>query len=133
MTSQTDATLQQQISALEALLQLLIKEARCLQSGSITELEPIAAEKERLYQNISILESRHCTQAPNLTPVDLRARRKVLLQKIVQHNQLNGQVIGALERFNKGAWQIIFGTDHPLYTDVGTTQNAAQRHLIGSA
>ena len=37
------------------------------------------------------------------------------------------------QRGNQGAWQILFGANDPLYTDGGTTQHTAQRHLIGSA
>lgn len=133
MDSQTDTALQLQIGVLEALLQLLHQEERCLQSGIMTELEPIAAEKERLYQTISALESQRRTQSSTVTRMGLQAQRRALLEKIVQHNQQNGQIIGALERFNQGAWQILFGTNDPLYTDGGTTQNTTQRHLIGSA
>ncbi len=133
MDSQTDTALQLQIGVLEALLQLLHQEGHCLQSGIMTELEPIAAEKERLYQTISALESQRRTPPSTVTRMGLQAQRRDLLEKIVQHNQRNGQIISALERFNQGAWQILFGTDDPLYTDGGTTQNTTQRHLIGSA
>ena len=133
MDSQTDTALQLQIGVLEALLQLLHQEERCLQSGIMTELEPISAEKERLYQTISTLESQRRTPPSTVARMGLQAQRRDLLEKIVQHNQRNGQIIGALERFNQGAWQILFGTNDPLYTDGGTTQNTTQRHLIGSA
>ena len=133
MDSQTDTALQLQIGVLEALLQLLHQEGRCLQSGIMTELEPIAAEKERLYQTISALESQRRTQPSTVTSMGPQAQRRALLEKIVQRNQQNGQIISALERFNQGAWQIFFGTNDPLYTDGGTTQNTTQRHLIGSA
>ena len=133
MESPTGTALQQQIGALETLLQLLHQEEHCLQSGSMTALESIAAEKERLYQSISTLESRRHTQPPTATHTDLQAQRRALMGRIILHNQRNGQIIGALERFNRGAWQILFGTSDPLYTDGGTTQHTAQRHLIGSA
>ena len=128
-----DTALQLQIGALEALLQLLRHEGHCLQSGIMTELEPIAAEKERLYQTISALESQRRTPPSPVTHMGLQAQRQDLLEKIVQYNQQNGQIIGALERFNQGAWKILFGINESLYTDGGTTQNTPQRHLIGSA
>ena len=133
MESPTSTALQQQIGALETLLQLLHQEEHCLQSGDMTALESIAAEKERLYQSISTLESRRHTQPPTATHTDLQAQRRALMGRIILHNQRNGQIIGALERFNQGAWQILFGANDPLYTDGGTTQHTAQRHLIGSA
>ena len=99
MDSQTDTALQLQIGVLEALLQLLHQEGRCLQSGIMTELEPIAAEKERLYQTISALESQRRTQPSTVTRMGLQAQRRALLEKIVQHNQQNGQSIGSSSSF----------------------------------
>lgn len=124
---QTDTALSRQMILLEKLQQLLIEENHCLESGQLSLLEAIVAQKLACYHEISLLEKQRERSAESLPA------RQLLLEKILHENQRNGQIIRALERFNQGAWEIFFGRANPLYTDGGTTTNTAQRTLIGSA
>ncbi len=127
--NQASVEYSRQMQQLEQLGHLLEEEEQCLMSGQLQELQRITQEKTICFDHINEIESR---RSP-ITNIDDLQRRQSLLTEIIQKNQRNGQIIGALERFNQGAWQILFGAGNPLYTDLGKAKHAAQRHLIGSA
>ncbi|MBE7562848.1 hypothetical protein H7F10_07765 [Acidithiobacillus sp. HP-6] len=120
-----------QESVLLAQLQALLDdETECLKSGQMEELQQIATEKMRCFADIQsrMTPARQCSKNSSAD-----AHLRNLLNEIMRKNQLNGQIISALERFNQGAWEIFFGAQPSTYSDLGTAKSTAERHLIGSA
>ncbi|MBU2760457.1 flagellar protein FlgN [Acidithiobacillus sulfurivorans] len=109
---------------------LLDDETECLKSGQMEELQRIATEKMRCFAD---LQSRMVPARPSTKNSSDDAHLRNLLNEIMRKNQLNGQIISALERFNQGAWEIFFGAQPATYSDLGTAKSTAERHLIGSA
>ncbi|WP_143484226.1 hypothetical protein [Acidithiobacillus marinus] len=92
-------------------------------------LQQVASEKMRCFAQLEQMKSSNSEFRNTLESVPGRS----LLTEILRKNQLNGQIIQALMRFNQGAWEIFFGNSQPIYTDLGTTRSTPANHLIGSA
>ncbi|MBN2680526.1 flagellar export chaperone FlgN [Acidithiobacillus montserratensis] len=122
--------LSQALQLLEQLHLLLENETACLKAGQMQDLQHIASQKMRCFAQVEQMKS----ASPALLRNTLRSvPGRALLEEILRKNQLNGQIIQALMRFNQGAWEIFFGNSQPLYTDLGTARSAPASHLIGSA
>ncbi len=122
--------LQQQISHLEALLQLLERESEALRRADWTTIEVISAQKIQAYREISALESQRAGRSGGSETMQ---HRKQLLQRIAQRNQQNGASIQALGRFQQDAWQILFDQAKPLYDEAGRLDADKAGHRLGSA
>jgi flagellar biosynthesis/type III secretory pathway chaperone len=125
-----DSTDSQESLLLEQLQALLDDETECLKSGQMTELQRIATEKMRCFADIQSCMTAESQPSKN-SSADAHLRN--LLNQIMRKNQLNGQIISALQRFNQGAWEIFFGAQPATYSGLGTAKSSAERHLIGSA
>ncbi len=121
--------LSQALQLLEQLHLLLENETACLKAGQMQDLQHIATQKMRCFAQVERMKS----ASPTLRNTLRSDTGRALLEEILRKNQLNGQIIQALMRFNQGAWDIFFAHTQPLYTDLGTAQSAPASHLIGSA
>lgn len=125
-----DSTDSQESLLLEQLQALLDDETECLKSGQMAELQRIATEKMCCFADIQSCMTAARQPSKN-SSADAHLRN--LLNEIMCKNQLNGQIISALQRFNQGAWEIFFGVQPATYSGLGTAKSSAEHHLIGSA
>jgi len=131
MSTEPDPPLQRQVDLLHRALTLLTREQQALEHGNWIEVERLAVEKLRLYDQLQGMEP---LPLPADAPaIDLWRTRQELLVELRRRNEDNGRTIAALRRFHEGAWQLFFGNAQPLYDGIGQVLTTPQSQHLGSA